>query len=530
MDVSQYDDLDDLELEAVGYQREMPRQFTVLSLGALSFTLTCTWLGVGSSIGIGITDASAAGTIWSLPIAGFMTVIVSLGMAELSSAYPVAGAQYYWSFMVASDEYKPFAAYFNGWMSILGWWMGASSVSNFVASMILSIATLWYPEYDYQHWQQWTIYILLIWVAIGFNIFGHALIPLYNKLTFMLSVVVLIATTLSLFICSRNSHASERWMFTDTTTSTGWTNDGMGFLLAICNAVFCFLGSDAGAHLCEEIHNPGRNVPRIIIFPLIMGLITAFPFCCACLFAITDIAAVLKTATGLPLIEIYRQGTGSDVAASLLTALFAFCFFGCLVGNATASSRTLWAVSRDGALPYSRLWMRINRRFKMPMNAMLLSACFVSVYGLIFIGSTNAFSAMVSANVIFLQTSCVIPQAILLYRGRSKVLPERYFSLGRYGVLINSVAVVWVLFLDVVFCLPTAMPVTAQNMNYVSVVCVGFGTFIVGLWYTSKKGVFTGPKVDMEKLAQRRQAALHNAGVEVDITALEGVPAKVSKD
>jgi choline transport protein len=111
MDVSRYNDLDDLELEAVGYRREMPRQFSVLSLGALSFTLTCTWLGVGSSIGIGITDASAAGALWSLPVAGFMTVIVSLGMAELASAYPVAGAQYYWSYMVASDNYKAFAAY-----------------------------------------------------------------------------------------------------------------------------------------------------------------------------------------------------------------------------------------------------------------------------------------------------------------------------------------------------------------------------------------------------------------------------------
>lgn len=104
-------DLDDLELEAVGYQREMPRQFTVLSLGALSFALTCSWLGVGSSIGLSITDASGAGTIWSLPIAGTMTVIVGLGMAELASAFPVAGAQYYWSFMVASDEWKPFAGY-----------------------------------------------------------------------------------------------------------------------------------------------------------------------------------------------------------------------------------------------------------------------------------------------------------------------------------------------------------------------------------------------------------------------------------
>lgn len=102
---------DALELEAAGYQQAMPRRFSLWSLGALSFTLTCTWLGTGSSIGISLTEASSAGTLWSLPIAGVMTTIVSLGMAELASAYPVAGAQYYWSFMVARDDYKPFASY-----------------------------------------------------------------------------------------------------------------------------------------------------------------------------------------------------------------------------------------------------------------------------------------------------------------------------------------------------------------------------------------------------------------------------------
>jgi hypothetical protein len=38
-----------LELEAVGYKREMPRQFSLWSLGTLSFMLTCAWLG--SSLG-----------------------------------------------------------------------------------------------------------------------------------------------------------------------------------------------------------------------------------------------------------------------------------------------------------------------------------------------------------------------------------------------------------------------------------------------------------------------------------------------
>jgi choline transport protein len=120
MDESRYHDLDDLELEAVGYKREMPRQFSMLSLGALSFTLTCTWLGTGSSVGISLTEASSAGTLWTLPIAGIMTMIVSLGMAELASAYPVAGAQYYWSFMVAHEDYKPFASFL--WVGCLYKW------------------------------------------------------------------------------------------------------------------------------------------------------------------------------------------------------------------------------------------------------------------------------------------------------------------------------------------------------------------------------------------------------------------------
>lgn len=511
-------DIDDLELEAVGYKREMPRQFSVWSLSALSFTLTCTWLGFGSAVGTGITEASGAGVIWTLPVAGFMTVVVSLGMAELSSAYPVAGAQYYWSYMVASEEYKPFAAFINGWLSVIGWWMGACSVSNIVASIVLSIAILWHPEYEYTHWQQYLVAVLFMWMAAGLNIFGHHVIPLFNKLISYLAVLVLLATTVVLFICGRHNHAPASWMFGDISTSTGWSNQGLTFLLAVVNAVFSFLGSDAGAHMCEEIPNPGRNVPRVIVFPLIGGFLTAFPFACACIYAINDVTAVLETPTGLPLIEIYLQGTGSRAAATVLVTLFAVCVFGCLAGEVTTSSRTLWAVSRDGALPFSRFWMRINRRFKMPMNAVLLSATFVTLYGLIYIGSSTAFSAMVSANIIYLQTSCAVPQAILLWRGRDNVLPERFFSLGRWGTAVNAVSVAWVLFIDVIACFPTARPVTPQNMSYVSVVSVGFFLLILALWFLSKRGRFMGPHIDQEKLHARRMAALHATdGIPVDI-------------
>jgi choline transport protein len=102
---------------------------------------------------------------------------------------------------------------------------------------------------------------------------------------------------------------------------------------------------------------------------------------------------------------------------------------------------------------------------------------------------------MVGAAVIFLQTSCALPQAILLWRGRDKVFPERAFSLGRFGPAINFIAVVWVVFLDIIFFLPTEMPVTKENMNYVSVVSVGLTGFVLGLYFFSKRGRFNGPVI-----------------------------------
>jgi len=88
----------------------MSKRFSLWSLGALSFSITCTWIGAGASLGIGLIQSSGA-ALWSLPIAGLMTLVLSLGVGELASAYPQAGGGYLFSYMVASDEYKAFASF-----------------------------------------------------------------------------------------------------------------------------------------------------------------------------------------------------------------------------------------------------------------------------------------------------------------------------------------------------------------------------------------------------------------------------------
>ena len=120
---------------------------------------------------------------------------------------------------------------------------------------------------------------------------------------------------------------------------------------------------------------------------------------------------------------------------------------------------------------------------------------------------------MVNACNVFQQTTCIVPQAVVLYRGRDKVLPPRYFDLGRYGAPINAVAVAWVTFLNVVYCFPIALPVTATNMSYVSVVCIGLFSFVIVLWFTTKRGTFKGPLIDLDLLHARRMDAIRNLEV-----------------
>lgn len=80
-----------------------------------------------------------------------------------------------------------------------------------------------------------------------------------------------------------------------------------------------------------------QDSSRVIVWPLLVGLLTAFPFAVSLMYSIRDLQAVFDTTAGLPLIEIYYQGTQSRVAASILLAMFAFCFFGNLVANGKSS-------------------------------------------------------------------------------------------------------------------------------------------------------------------------------------------------
>ena len=97
-------------------------------------------------------------------------------------------------------------------------------------------------------------------------------------------------------------------------------------------------------------------------------------------------------------------------------------------------------MSSDGGLPASRFFAKVHPTLQLPLNALYLTTALVVIFGCIFLGSSSAFNAIISASVVALGVSYAIPPAINCSRGR-KMLPARAFVLpGLLGWAANLVS------------------------------------------------------------------------------------------
>ncbi len=57
--------------------------------------------------------------VWGWVCAGGLHTLAAFSMSELSSAFPVSGGLYYWSFMLGGNH-GPFVSWMVGWINLLG--------------------------------------------------------------------------------------------------------------------------------------------------------------------------------------------------------------------------------------------------------------------------------------------------------------------------------------------------------------------------------------------------------------------------
>ena len=144
---------------------------------------------------------------------------------------------------------------------------------------------------------------------------------------------------------------------------------------------------------------------------------------------------------------------------------------------------------------------QVDPKRHIPVNALIFTFLYSTILSLINIGSTVAFNALLSlCTVALMATYDISIRCVALKRLRGEPLPPCRWSLGRYGLTINLIALVWSIWSFFWSCWPNSHHVTAQKFNWACVIFVGIMGISCLLYVVRARHIYEGPVVKVHTL------------------------------
>jgi amino acid permease (GABA permease) len=493
---------DEERLAQLGYEQELHRRLSGFSNFAVSFSIISILAGAITSYSIAMNAGGPFAITIGWLLVGIMVTLVALAMAEICSAYPTAGALYWWTAALAKRN-KAAWAWFVGWFNFLGE-VAVTAAIDFGAAITTSAFLSLTFGMTVTTGKTFLVFLVIIIVHGLLNTFGVNLVKLLSDVSAWWHLVgVAIIVVVLAVVPDQHKPISE--VFFEVKNSTGFSFAGAGIyavLIGLLMAQYTYTGYDASAHVAEETHDASRAAPRGIVMSVVVSVIAGFVLLFAITWSIQDYDAEKGTSLGLPPAQIFIDAAGRHTGEFLLLICMVAQWF-CGMASVTANSRMSYAFARDGALPGSRIWKQVNPRTGTPTNSIWLCVAISIILVLPSLWNTTAYLAATSIAVIGLYIAYVAP--VLLRRLNPDFRPGPW-NLGRWSPIVGWLSIVWVVVICVLFVLPTASPITAANFNYtILAVAIVLGLAAVW-WFASARKWFTGPRQNLiEKAAHGEQ-------------------------
>lgn len=433
---------DNQDLEEFGYRPQLNRSLKGFSSFAAGFSYLSVMSGMFQLFGVGF---GLAGPMmwwtWLAVLSGMF--LVALCFAELSAKYPIAGSVYSWATRQGSEAW--------GWMT--GWIMLFASIVT-----VAGVAVAWQ--------------ISLPAISPVFQIVGDGTGPNdFAQNAVVLGTILLILTTaanirgvrfmskvnnfgvlaeiigVSLFIGLLLAHAERGPAVV--THSLGFPEAGhlgvAGALLAAAIVPgWVMFGFDTAGSLAEETKDPRRRAPRAILTALAAGGGAGLLLMLFALFAARDLKNPDVINGGLA--YIVEDTLGPGLGKALLVFVVISTGAGALAIQ-TATIRFMFAMARDGELPFSHWVGRVNAKRQTPSNAALVVAGIVELILLATANQHAIFTVLTSVSVVLIYLAYAMALAAQLRRRFTKdskgTVPTGYFNLGRWGLPVNLAALVF---------------------------------------------------------------------------------------
>jgi urea carboxylase system permease len=417
---------DSEQLKQFGYGQELHRTMSLFSNFAVTFSYISVTTGIFALFALGLGTGGPA-FIWSWPIVFFGQLLVGLVFCELGSRFPIAGSVYSWSKQVANRD----VAWMGGWVYLIALIATIASVDFVVPPVIASLFGL-----DASNTAVLiTIALIVLALTSIINIIGTRVIAFINNIGVVAEFLgMLVLGSILLFV-----HSHHPISFLTSTGGTEVNGSYVGtFFAAMLMSLFVVYGFDTAGTLAEETRNPSRAVPRALLFALLGSFVIGGLFLVGAVLAIPadGLAKFMADPSSLESIISDAIPGLSNVFFIIVATAITVCGLS-VQANAT---RLLFSMARDREVPGSTLFRKVHPKLGTPIVAILAT----TILSAVLIFATQVEAVLVAVTVVLIYLAYLIcTTATLVARLRGKFTAGGSFSLGRLGLIVNILAVVW---------------------------------------------------------------------------------------
>lgn len=442
---------DDAHLRSLGIKPELRRTLGFLSNFAIAFSFISVSTGSFGNFGVGIGLGGPA-FFWSWPIVILGQTLVALVFAELASHFPVAGSIYQWSKRLSNRTLGWFTGWFYFWAQVVT----VTAVAVIVAFVLDGIhgpmadGTVWLDSPDPTGLTTMFTFVSLVTLVVTtlINAFGVKLLSILNNIGVATEILGMFVFALILLFFA--NHQSPAVLF-DTGGAEAATGGSYlpAFLLGMFMALFIVYGFDTAGTFGEETLDASRQAPRGVLSSILISGAVGAVFLLGVILAMPDTAATMAEgqAGGFPIATIIIGSLTTELFAGItLGEVYLFVIlasvFVCTLAIQGAATRMMFSMSRDRHLPLGRLWGQVNPSFRTPANA-AIAVGVLAALPILVVGPLGGFYMSIAATGLIYLSYFLCNLGVLMARRKGWPHKAAWFNLGRWGMPVNILALVW---------------------------------------------------------------------------------------
>jgi len=438
---------DDAHLLSLGIKPELRRTLGFLANFALAFSFISVSTGSFGNFGVGIgLGGPMMFWTWLIIVAG--QTIVALGFAELASHYPVAGSIYQWSKRLSNRTLGWFTGWFYFWAQVVTVTAVACIVAFVIDGLMGQQGFLDSPSLIPSVNMFTFIALATLVLTTIINSAGVRLVATLNNIGVATEILGMVVFALILLFFA--NHQSPAVLFDDAGAQDANNGSFLAtFALGFFMSIFILYGFDTAGTFGEETVDPGRHAPRGVLSSVWISGIVGVVFLLAIILSLQSIPDTMKEglAGGFPIATTITTNLTATIAGGLTVGklylvVILVSVFVCTLAIQGAATRMMFSMSRDRHLPLGAIWGHVNKTFRTPANA-AVGVGVLAAIPILLVGPIGGITLSIAATGLIYLSYFLCNLGVAFARARGWPRTRAWFNLGRWGMPINILALLW---------------------------------------------------------------------------------------